>query len=74
MHHAGMLLEDGQDDSDYHSTMTGLEFVAWLCNRLLPTFAAMYPGKKMFLVMDNAGYHGRAMRRGHVGEQLQVAE
>jgi len=51
------VLEDGQDDSDYHNTMTGVKFVAWLRNRLLPTFAALYPGKKMFLVMDNAGYH-----------------
>ena len=51
------VLEDGQDDSDYHNTMTGAKFVAWLRNRLLPTFAAMYPGKKMYLVLDNAGYH-----------------
>ena len=51
------VLEDGQDDSDYHNTMTGAKFVAWLRNRLLPTFTALYPGKKMFLVMDNAGYH-----------------
>jgi transposase len=51
------VLEDGQDDSDYHNTMTGPKFVAWLRNRLLPTFAAMYPGKKMYLLMDNAGYH-----------------
>lgn len=51
------VLEDGQDDSDYHNTMTGAKFVAWLRNRLLPTFAAMYPGKKMYLVLDNATYH-----------------
>jgi len=51
------VLEDGQDDSDYHNTMTGPKFVAWLRNRLLPTFAAMYPGKKMYLVLDNASYH-----------------
>jgi DDE superfamily endonuclease len=51
------LLEDGQDDSDYHNTMTGVKFVAWLRNRLLSTFAAMYPGKKMYLVLDNASYH-----------------
>jgi hypothetical protein len=51
------VLEDEQDDSDYHNTMTGAKFVAWLRNRLLPTFAAMYPGKKMYLVLDNAGYH-----------------
>ena len=51
------VLEDGQDDSDYHNTMTGAKFVAWLRNRLLPTFNALYPGKKMYLVLDNAGYH-----------------
>jgi hypothetical protein len=37
--------------------MNGDKFVAWLRNRLLPTFAALYPGKKMFLVLDNAAYH-----------------
>jgi hypothetical protein len=51
------VLEDGQDDSDYHNTMTGAKFVAWLRNRLLPTFKEMYPGKKMYLVLDNASYH-----------------
>jgi len=51
------VLEDGQDDSDYHNTMTGAKFVAWLRNRLLPTFAALYPGKRMVLVLDNASYH-----------------
>lgn len=51
------VLEDGQDGSDYHNTMTGVKFVGWLRNRLLPTFAELHPGKKMFLVLDNAGYH-----------------
>jgi transposase len=51
------VLEDGQDDSDYHNTMTGAKFVAWLRNRLLPTFQQLYPGKKMILVLDNAAYH-----------------
>ena len=51
------VLEDGQDDSDYHNTMTGPKFIAWLRNRLLPTFEAMFPGKKMYLVLDNATYH-----------------
>lgn len=51
------VLEDGQDDSDYHNTITGVKFVAWLRNRLLPTFAKLYPGKKMILVLDNASYH-----------------
>ena len=51
------VLEDGQDDSDYHNTMTGVKFVAWLRNRLLPTFNRLFPGKKMHLVLDNASYH-----------------
>jgi len=51
------VLEDGQDDSDYHNTMTGAKFIAWVRNRLLPTFVEMYPGKKMILVLDNASYH-----------------
>jgi hypothetical protein len=49
--------EDGQDGSDYHNTMTGAKFIAWMRNRLLPTFAELYPGKKMQLVLDNASYH-----------------
>ncbi len=51
------VLEDGQDDSDYHNTMTGAKFVAWLRHRLLPTFAELHPGKRMHLVLDNAAYH-----------------
>jgi hypothetical protein len=51
------VLEDGQDDSDYHNTMNGPKFINWVRNRLLPTFTAMYPHKKMFLVLDNASYH-----------------
>jgi len=51
------IFEDGKDEDDYHNTMTGVKFVAWLRNRLLPTFAEMYPGKKMYLVLDNASYH-----------------
>jgi DDE superfamily endonuclease len=42
---------------DYHNTMTGVKFVAWLRNRLLPTFEKLHPGKKMVLVLDNASYH-----------------
>ena len=44
------VLEDGQDDSDYHNTMTGVKFVAWLRNRLLPTSNRLFPRKKMHLV------------------------
>jgi hypothetical protein len=51
------VLEDGQDDSDYHNTMNGVKFTAWVRNRLLPTFNKLYPRKKMYLVLDNAAYH-----------------
>jgi hypothetical protein len=29
----------------------------WMRTRLIPTFKARYPGKKMYLVLDNAKYH-----------------
>jgi transposase len=51
------VLEDGQDDADYHNTMNGAKIIAWLRNRLFPTFEHLYPGKKMYLVLDNATYH-----------------
>jgi transposase len=51
------VYEDGQDDSNYHNTMTGVKFIAWVRNRLFPTFRELYPSKKMILVLDNANYH-----------------
>jgi len=51
------VLEDGQDDADYHNTMNGAKIIAWLRNRLFPTFEHLYPGRKMYLVLDNATYH-----------------
>ena len=51
------VLEDGQDDADYHNTMNGAKIIAWLRNRLFPTFEHLYPRKKMYLVLDNASYH-----------------
>jgi transposase len=42
---------------DYHDNMDGEGFERWLEYRLMPAFAALYPGKKMILVMDNASYH-----------------
>lgn len=44
-------------NDNYHSTINGSKWVAWLNNRLIPTFKARYPGKKMILVLDNARYH-----------------
>jgi len=51
------VLEDGQDDADYHNTMNGVKIIAWLRSRLFPTFEHLYPGKMMYLVLDNATYH-----------------
>jgi hypothetical protein len=45
------------DDSDYHDTIDGDAFTLWMKNRVLPAFEALYPGKRMIVVMDNAGYH-----------------
>jgi hypothetical protein len=39
------VLEDGQDDSDYHNTMTGAKFVAWLRNRLYPRLLNCTPAR-----------------------------
>lgn len=44
-------------NDDYHATIDGSRWVAWLNNRLIPTFQARYPGKKMVLVLDGAKYH-----------------
>ena len=51
------MFEDGQDKSDYHNTINGDKFTAWVRHRLIPAFQALFPGKRMVLVMDNAGYH-----------------
>ena len=48
--------------ADYHDSMDGDMFFAWLNYRLLPTFKTKYPGKKIYLVLDNAGYHKRKCR------------
>lgn len=45
------------DESDYHDSIDGEAFTLWVKNRLLPAFHALYPSKKMIVVMDNAGYH-----------------
>ena len=48
---------DGVTPADYHHTINGEKFIGWIQQRLLPTFKKMYPGKKMYLVLDNAKYH-----------------
>ena len=43
--------------ADYHDTINGDKFIGWIRQRLIPTFDSVYPGKKMYLVLDNAKYH-----------------
>ena len=42
---------------DYHDNMDGDMFMKWVDERLVPTVQSKYPGKQVFLVMDNAPYH-----------------
>lgn len=48
---------DGVTPADYHNTINGEKWVGWMQTRLFPAFAALFPGKKMILVLDNAKYH-----------------
>jgi hypothetical protein len=48
---------DGITPADYHDTINGDKFIGWLQQRLFPTVQKLYPGKKMYLVLDNAKYH-----------------
>lgn len=43
--------------ADYHKNMNGDNFMKWVQKRLIPAFEAIYPDKKMILVLDNAPYH-----------------
>jgi transposase len=42
---------------DYHDNMNLKMFMNWVEKKLIPTFAKLYPDKKMVLVCDNAAYH-----------------
>jgi len=59
----GELSAEGFEPEDYHKTLNGEKFIAWMKNRLLPAFWAKYPArskhrrKKMILILDNAKYH-----------------
>jgi hypothetical protein len=48
---------DGISPADYHDTINGEKFIGWMQQRLFPTVQKLYPGKKMYLVLDNAKYH-----------------
>ena len=52
-----LIYEANKGYCDYHDNMIGTIYMQWLHNRLLPSFAARYPGRKMMLVLDNASYH-----------------
>jgi len=54
---AHMVSAEGIEPADYHDTIDGTKFIAWMKNRLIPAFKRKYRGKKMILVMDNAKYH-----------------
>ena len=54
---AELIYEGVTHDGDYHSCMNGQIYIKWLKNRLIPAFKAMFPKKRMCLVLDNARYH-----------------
>lgn len=54
---ARFVFESHGSDGDYHKCMNGENFVLWMRNRLFPVFEALYPGKKMILLLDNVKYH-----------------
>ena len=58
------ILEDGQDDSDYHNTMNSAKYIAWLRNRLLPTFSSLYPRQRMILASTTLPITSLAMKAG----------
>ena len=52
---------------DYHNNMDGHMFMLWLRRRLVPTFRAAFPERKMILCLDNARYH-----HGHGDKWLDI--
>lgn len=44
-------------NEDYHESMNGEVFAAWVEKRLIPAFKTKYKEKRMALVLDNAPYH-----------------
>ena len=51
------LWVSASNSGDYHDNMNSNMFMLWVKNRLVPSFKATYPSKKMIIVMDNAPYH-----------------
>lgn len=60
-HSCGLIFNevcvDDITPADYHDTITGEKFIGWIQSRLIPTFQKVYPGMKMYLILDNAKYH-----------------
>lgn len=52
-----LAFESLSTDGDYHTTVDSEKYLMWIKHRLIPTFNALYPHKKMKLVLDNASYH-----------------
>ena len=42
---------------DYHENMDGTMFMKWINTRFVTVMKKLHPGKKVYLVMDNAPYH-----------------
>lgn len=54
------LIFNGEyEDGDYHKNMNSAKFMHWVERRLFPVCAQRYPGKRVILILDNAGYHHR---------------
>ena len=49
-----MIFKAGKATGDYHKNMDGHVFNKWLNERCKPVVDALFPNKKVFLVIDNA--------------------
>lgn len=80
----GKLSAEGVQPEDYHDTLNGEKFVAWLQNRLIPAFEKKYgKRRRMVLILDNAKYHHargidwvnvNSMTRVALGNYLRLAK
>ena len=54
---AEMVYEANASLGDYHDNMDSATFISWLRMRFFPTMRHNHPGKRFFLVLDNAKVH-----------------
>eukprot|EP00047_Mylnosiga_fluctuans_P008500 m.258907 g.258907 ORF g.258907 m.258907 type:complete len:304 (-) comp22067_c0_seq1:101-1012(-) len=47
----------GSGERTYPAGMDGGNFIRWIKEQYIPTFEALFPGKRAVLVLDNAPYH-----------------